>query len=163
MRKLGLSGNILSTACCFLWPSGNPEAPLLILQMVAPWRYKGLIGVALAASILQPASALAGGSLQASIPFSSLNYGQPIGNLAPTSVGSSYNQSIYLGDGSGNYNISLATSWTLPSGLQLTFADGTPSIGGLLQNASSFNISGSAPAPANIIWCFRRSAPPIRR
>jgi hypothetical protein len=122
-----------------------------------------LIGVALAVSILQPASALAGGGVQASIPFSSLNYEQPIGNIAPTSVGNSYNQSIYIGDTSGNYNISLANSWTLPSDLQLTFADGTPSIGGLLQNASSFNISGSAPAPANIIWCFRRSAPPIRR
>jgi hypothetical protein len=103
-----------------------------------------MIGVALAASILHPASALAGGVVQASIPFSSLNYGQPIGNIAPTSVGNSYNQLIYLGDGFSNYTISLANSWTLPSGLQLTYADGTPAIGGLLQNASSFRISGNA-------------------
>jgi len=113
------------------------------------------MGVALAACILQPASALAGGSVQASIPFSSLNYGQLIGNIAPTSVGSSYNQSIYLGDGSGNFNISLATSWTLPSGLQLTFADGTPANGGLLQNASSFRISGSAASPGQYNLVFQ--------
>lgn len=104
MRKLGLPGNILASACSFLWPSANPGAPLLILKLVAPWRSKGLIGVALAVSILQPASALAGGGVQASIPFRSLNYEQPIGNIAPTSVGDSYNQSIYIGDTSSNYN-----------------------------------------------------------
>ena len=70
-------------------------------------------------------------------------------------MGSSYNQSIYLGDGSGNYNISLATSWTLPSGLQLTFADGTPASGGLLQNASSFKISGSAASPGQYNLVFQ--------
>jgi hypothetical protein len=129
--------------------------PLLILQLVAPWRCKGLIGVALAASILNPASALAGGGDQASIPFSSLNYGQPIGNIAPTSVGNSYDQAIYLGDGSGTYNISLANSWTLPSGLQLTFADGTPATDGLLQNASSFKISGSAANPGQYNLVFQ--------
>ena len=113
------------------------------------------MGVALAASILLPASALAGGGAQASIPFSSLNYGQPIGNIAPTSVGNSYNQSIYLGDGSGIYNISLANGWTLPSGLQLTFADGAPASGGLLQNASSFKISGSAASPGQYNLVFQ--------
>jgi hypothetical protein len=127
----------------------------LILKLVAPWRSKGLIGVAIAASILQPASALAGGGVQASIPFSSLNYGQPIGNIAPTSVGNSYDQSIYLGNGSDTYNISLANSWTLPSGLQLTFADGTPASGGLLQNASSFKISGSAASPGQYNLVFQ--------
>lgn len=155
MRKLSLPGNILASACSFLWPSANPGAPLLILKLVAPWRSKGLIGVAIAASILQPASALAGGGVQASIPFSSLNYGQPIGNIAPTSVGNSYDQSIYLGNGSDTYNISLANSWTLPSGLQLTFADGTPASGGLLQNASSFKISGSAASPGQYNLVFQ--------
>jgi subtilase family serine protease len=103
-----------------------------------------MLRVALVTSILHPVSALAGGSVQASIPFSSLNYGQPIGNIAPTTVGDSYSQSIYLGDGSSNYTISLANGWTLPSGLYLSYADGTPASGGLLQNASSFRISGSA-------------------
>jgi hypothetical protein len=155
MQKIGLSANILASACCFLGPSGKPGVPLLILQLVAPWRCKGLIGVALAASILNPASALAGAGDQASIPFSSLNYGQPIGNIAPTSVGNSYDQAIYLGDGSGTYNISLANSWTLPSGLQLTFADGTPATDGLLQNASSFKISGSAANPGQYNLVFQ--------
>lgn len=99
------------------------------------------MGLALSASLLHPAPALAEGVVQASIPFSSLNYGQPIGNIAPTSVDAICNQSIYLGDGSGNYNISLANGWTLPSGLFRTHADGTPAIAGLPpQNASSFRI-----------------------
>jgi hypothetical protein len=70
-------------------------------------------------------------------------------------VGNSYDQAIYLGDGSGTYNISLANSWTLPSGLQLTFADGTPATDGLLQNASSFKISGSAANPGQYNLVFQ--------
>lgn len=113
------------------------------------------MGGTLSASILLAPSALAGGGVQASIPFSSLNFGQPIGNIAPTTVGGSYSQSIYLGDGSSNYTISIANSWTLPPGLQLTAADGTPAIGGVLQNASSFRISGSAASPGQYNLVFQ--------
>jgi hypothetical protein len=113
------------------------------------------MGGALSASILLAPSALAGGGVQASIPFSSLNFGQPIGNIAPTTVGGSYSQSIYLGDGSSNYTISIANSWTLPPGLQLTAADGTPAIGGVLQNASSFRIGGSAASPGQYNLVFQ--------
>jgi hypothetical protein len=144
VRKSRHSNNLLSPACGFVLPFGNPGTPLLILRLATSWCSSSLMGLALSTSLLHPAPALAEGEVQASIPFSSLNYGQPIGNIAPTAVGENYDQLIYLGDGSGDYTISLASSWTLPSGLQLAYADGTPASGGMLQNASSFKISGKA-------------------
>jgi hypothetical protein len=153
--KSSQSGSLLSSACGVVGPFGYPGAPLLILRLAASWRHGILTGLALTASLLHPASALAGGEVQASIPFSSLNYGQPIGNIAPTVVGENYDQLIYLGDGSGDYTISLASSWTLPSGLQLAYADGTPASGGMLQNASSFKISGKAASPGQYNLVFQ--------
>ena len=70
-------------------------------------------------------------------------------------MGNSYSQSIYFGDGFSNYIISLANGWTIPSGLHLSYADGNPDSGGLLQNASSFRITGRAASSAQYNLVFK--------
>ena len=82
------------------------------------------------------------------IPFSTIGYARPTGDVASAIVGKSYHQKIYVGsDPNESYNITLASGWSLPSGLQLQEINGTSAPNGI-QNASSFvvaNVNGSTP------------------
>jgi hypothetical protein len=72
------------------------------------------------------------------IPFSTIDYGRPTGDVAGAIVGKNYNQKIYVGsDPDEKYNITLASGWSLPSGLQLQDINGISAPPGGIQNASS--------------------------
>ncbi len=86
-------------------------------------------------------------NLTSSIPFSTTGYGGPTGDVAGGMVGQTYNQSIFVGHLPGQqYNISVASGWTLPPGLQLQDASGVPATDGILTGVSRFRIASVAGA-----------------
>ena len=86
-------------------------------------------------------------NLNSSIPFSTTGYGGPTGDVAGGMVGQTYNQSIFVGHLPGQqYNISVASGWNLPPGLQLQDASGVPATDGILTGVSRFRIASMAGA-----------------
>jgi len=107
-------------------------------------------------------------SLNGPIPFSTIGYVRPTGDVASAEVGKGYNQKIYVGsDPSETYNINLAPGWSLPPGLQLQYINGTPASNGI-QNASSFlvaSVNGStpiAPGQYNVAFLATDTTNPTR-
>jgi len=103
------------------------------------------------------------------IPFSTIGYGRPTGDVAGAIVGKNYNQKIYVGsDPDEKYNITLASGWSLPSGLQLQDINGISAPPGGIQNASSFlvaSVNGStptAPGQYNVVFLATDATNPNR-
>lgn len=103
------------------------------------------------------------------IPFSTIGYGRPTGDVAGAIVGKNYNQKIFVGsDPDEKYNITLASGWSLPSGLQLQDINGISAPPGGIQNASSFlvaSVNGStptAPGQYNVVFLATDATNPNR-
>lgn len=102
------------------------------------------------------------------IPFSTIGYARPTGDVASATVEKSYNQKIYVGsDPNEKYYINLAPGWSLPSGLELQYLNGTPAPNGI-QNASSFLVASvngatpTAPGQYNVAFLAKNATNPSR-
>jgi hypothetical protein len=136
--------------------SGKRVFSPTIDKAAVPGRVRLWLGVLVGAAMWAPSVPSAQGLSQPSIPFSTQGYGQAIGEVAGTMVGSAYGQTVYVGAGTGaTYDISLASGWTLPAGLQLAYPNGTPAAGGTLQSAAGFLITGSASAAGQYNVAFQ--------
>jgi kumamolisin len=136
--------------------SGRRVFSPTIDKAAVPGRVRLWLGVLVGAAMWVPSVLSAQGLSQPSIPFSTQGYGQAIGEVAGTMVGSAYGQTVYVGAGTGaTYDISLASGWTLPAGLQLAYPNGTPATGGTLQSATGFLITGSASAAGQYNVAFQ--------